>query len=498
MNRRSRAGCIDCRRSKVKCDELQPFCGTCTRRGRKCQGYATDKYRTPSETAENAASVTSGDQKRASSGSPSCTDVVLASERASYGRDEISTASLSVGYGRCSSELKIRTMPVIPPGVIKPEDEDIIQVYFHRHPSEMAMGYEFVDEMNTNVLRILQHSPTAIGDSLSGIGQVYLSKNQQSSVVSVLDRRARILASLRDMQVSGYDLEPQVMLLLSLSAMELVDTATLLKDMTIPTVVANCAALLDYHINVAGREISPLAKYFIRALARQDIMLALTLRRRSLISTDIWLDEECQSSADRLMGYTTTLMPLLSELSALAEDVRTLEYNKLQADPELSYLKEETLQRAATLRSRIDAWRPKTTPGVPFRVARKYLSQAHAYQSATLLYLYRLINPPQSSAEADAEALKIAHDILIYTSGPPQELRMLLWPVFLAACEALDAEDRSVCLEVFDSICEHRKTATALRTGQFCTKRVWTARDSGLEWNWMKLVEQYPGECLPI
>lgn len=41
MQRRSRNGCIDCRKSKVKCDEIRPFCGTCTRRQHICQGYAT-------------------------------------------------------------------------------------------------------------------------------------------------------------------------------------------------------------------------------------------------------------------------------------------------------------------------------------------------------------------------------------------------------------------------------------------------------------------------
>lgn len=40
MNRRSRKGCLDCKRAKVKCDEVRPACGTCYRRGYVCQGYA--------------------------------------------------------------------------------------------------------------------------------------------------------------------------------------------------------------------------------------------------------------------------------------------------------------------------------------------------------------------------------------------------------------------------------------------------------------------------
>jgi hypothetical protein len=117
----------------------------------------------------------------------------------------------------------------------------------------MVIGSEFVNEMNANVLIILQHNPKAIGDSLSGIGQVYLSKSQANAVVPVLDRRARILANLRGMQCEGYDLEQQVVLLLGLSAMELIDTTTAPGDTTIPALIANSAALINHHV-CAGRQ----------------------------------------------------------------------------------------------------------------------------------------------------------------------------------------------------------------------------------------------------
>jgi hypothetical protein len=199
------------------------------------------------------------------------------------------------------------------------------------------------------------------------------------------------------------------------------------------------------------------------------------------------------------MGYTATLMLLLSELSALAEDVRGMGQNRYVTDSEpVPLTKENLLERATELRSKIEAWYPNSIPGVSFRSSRKFLAQAHAYRSAALLYLYRLFHPPQSSPEAGSVALAMAHDVLVYTSGPRDELRMLLWPVFIAGCEALEEEDRLTVMDVFDAICEHRKTVTALRTKRFCVDRVWEARDKGTEWDWMKLVELYPGECLPI
>ena len=199
------------------------------------------------------------------------------------------------------------------------------------------------------------------------------------------------------------------------------------------------------------------------------------------------------------MGYTGTLMPLLAELCALAEDARGNTQNHFIIDADsLSPMQDSLSQREADLRAKIEAWRPISTTGVSFRSSRKFLAQAYAYRSAALLYIFRLFHPPQSSQAADRVALGMAHDVLVYTSGPREELRMLLWPVFIAACEAVDEDDRSTVLEVFDSICMYRKTATALRTKNFCVDRVWKVRDSGMEWDWMKLAKFYPGECLPI
>ncbi|KAK2011574.1 hypothetical protein LZ32DRAFT_335031 [Colletotrichum eremochloae] len=63
--------------------------------------------------------------------------------------------------------------------------------------------------------------------------------------------------------------------------------------------------------------------------------------------------------------------------------------------------------------------------------------------------MHRLFQPPCSSLEADSEAHIKAQKVILYTSGPPPECKMLLWPVFMAACEMLDPDDRAAALEVF-------------------------------------------------
>jgi hypothetical protein len=114
-----------------------------------------------------------------------------------------------------------RSLPAIPPGTISEEDATTINVYFNRHPFELVISLEFVDEMNASVLMILQDNPTAVGDALYSIGRVYLDEEgQRSSLLPLaLDRRARTLARLKVKDPSR-ELEQMLLMTLALGAME--------------------------------------------------------------------------------------------------------------------------------------------------------------------------------------------------------------------------------------------------------------------------------------
>lgn len=432
-----------------------------------------------------------------------------------------------------------RALNLIPPGVVAPSDQTTVEVFFTRHPWELSMGAEFVAEFNANILALLHRNPSAIVDSLSAIGHSYLTTSADDAALAVLNYRARILATLRGMDLAKYSLEEMVFMLLGLSAIELVDCSgsATAADTTIPAIIANAAALIRHHLSL-GRQMTSLARYFTRALARQDMVVSLISLQRPLIPTSVWLDENACTSPDRLMGYTATFMPLLEELWGLAEDMRSTivfprestteafvyddefkhvdmpmdDYQPnllLHQDmgtscvrsicPSWEHQNPAFVQRAESLRTRIEAWKPPLPHGLSFRKSRRFLSQAACYRAGALLYLYRLLHPP--SLATDAEATAKAHQVLMATataSNHPDEVKMLLWPVFLAACEMEEEEDRQVVLDILDTIMAQRKTATVTRTRRFVLERVWAARDEGAEWNWMVLAQRYPGECLPI
>ncbi|OJJ45185.1 hypothetical protein ASPZODRAFT_133822 [Penicilliopsis zonata CBS 506.65] len=378
------------------------------------------------------------------------------------------------------------SVPTIPPGAISADDAETLSLYFNRHPFEQVISLEFVDEMNASTWMVFQDSPQAVAEALCSIGSVYLEDNSRDGALLplTLARRARTLATLKVKDPSR-ELEQMLLMALALGAMEGIDRRCQPHERTSSILIAYAASIINRYIE-SGLVLSSLAKYFIRALARHDMIISLSHLRRNSIRTDIWLDEN-NHSPDRFMGSTTTLMPLLEELCGLAEDIQRHATPIGPAETSLF------TRRADGLRSRIQAWQC-----VSAAWSARLLAHAHAYRAAALLMLFRLLHGAGSSVESDQTALEMAREVMRYLKRPPEDLRLCTWPALIASCELREEEDRTEAMNVFHSIYSVRRTSTSLQTLKFVTDRVWRARDEGAVWNWMALSQQFPGECVPI
>ncbi|KAK2041941.1 hypothetical protein LZ31DRAFT_624833 [Colletotrichum somersetense] len=420
--RRSRNGCIDCRKAKVKCDEIRPSCGTCARRKLVCQGYKMQAAQHSRHSPLSLANIGGASKASVAEGPAPGTlskflSIIPTTKAVKAGNASPTTLSRDESWSTLS--LHTRTFSLLPPGIIPVADQPRIELYFNRHPFELLIGPEFVGEMNANVVMMMHQDPLVAADTISAIGYSYEVGNESSALLVVLNRGAKILANLRNMKPSSYYFEEALLMLLGLCAME-------------------------------------------------DLIVSLVHLQRVRIPSHVWIEDEL-GKPDRLLGCTAGLMLLLEELCALAEEVRG-----------------QTLQLPFSAAF-------SDSSKFSFRSSRKFRAQAASYRAGPLLYLHRLFQPPCSSLEADSEALSKAHEVMLYTSGPTTESKMLLWPVFMAACEMSDADDRVAVVEAFDAIISHRKTVTVERTKKFVKERVWKARDGGRNWNWMILAEIFPG-----
>ncbi|KAH8885472.1 hypothetical protein GQ53DRAFT_810163, partial [Thozetella sp. PMI_491] len=499
MPKRSRGGCRECKRARIKCDEAHPFCGTCARRDRHCPGYS------PRCDTTNAASVTrrlSPLPKDEGAGTPKSPGIL---ELQYESREWLYEDGLN---GRSPSDMSVVTAATmlypsyLSDVICDKNDQAAINTYFQCHLRQLGLGEEFVFESNGNVMLLLQQHPATTGDVLSAIGYMHLSQTSPASVTPALSKKSRLLATLRATEVSGNEIEPILLLALGLCALELLDTQVTPEISSIPFLVACIAAWVTRSLQ-SSPTLGSVAKYFLRAFARQDMILALTQRRRNLLPTKSWFDQGCQSSVDRFLGLTMPFMPVLEELCALAEECRPQREgseisidSKPGLDNELDFRCAATAHaRATELRNKIHEWQPFLPEDLEesrrsFLNVRKYLLQAYAFRSSALLYLHRLLYPAGVSPEADATALNLAYEVLTHCCGGSAEVRLLLWPIFIAGCEMSGGSDRELIVRLLDQIYRERGTSTALRTKEFLVHHIWHAMDSAERcWDWMVLVE---------
>lgn len=247
--RRSRNGCLGCRKARVKCDEIRPRCGTCHRRNLKCPGYSSQPRTTSSASNQNHDSpadraipagevVSPHDTRDNPATSPSVLQPV-SDESHEVSTPQISqlasssvasTASRPANHALPLSASSVlppyqidmlgSSLSLIPQNTVSPAEERNIALYFHRHPAELVIGDEFVPEMNANTLLLLQQDPATVANVLAAIGYVYQVKDIGGSDDSILVRRSRILTDLRLIKPSSSYFEMALHLLLALCAME--------------------------------------------------------------------------------------------------------------------------------------------------------------------------------------------------------------------------------------------------------------------------------------
>lgn len=245
-NIRSRRGCVDCRKARIKCDEVHPECGTCHRRGYICRGYVqTDRSDLKSQSLSITAPVlshaitrplydasrfsnstvvtetTTFSQCDAESPSTAYSGDVLA-EWNSTANNTLVPRSKSVdeSEGLNQPPLYLISLSSIPQGIISNYDWKIIELYFNRHPAALVISPEFVEEMKSNMFQVFHSDPQTVCDSLSAIGHNYLGDKSTTTLVPVLNRKGRILARLRAMDGVGHDLEKTIVLLICLCTLE--------------------------------------------------------------------------------------------------------------------------------------------------------------------------------------------------------------------------------------------------------------------------------------
>jgi hypothetical protein len=101
------------------------------------------------------------------------------------------------------------------------------------------------------------------------------------------------------------------------------------------------------------------------------------------------------------------------------------------------------------------------------------LHNALSYRHSALVYLYRVgYKSPRGSIDVQTQAHQaLLQCIKVISSGGP--VNALLWPLFVAACEAVKDEDKALAKQAFETLIM-RQCMTNIKRSWELVQQVWT------------------------
>ncbi|PMB72023.1 hypothetical protein BM221_002122 [Beauveria bassiana] len=196
-------------------------------------------------------------------------------------------------------------------------------------------------------------------------------------------------------------------------------------------------------------------------------------------------------SADTLLGMATSLWPIVHRLSNLgALKDRVLDAASIGNSDRAAQLRAELDAEAAAIEAALVAWEPErlsspdqdanTTTAVVTTTTtgplRGIFSNARAYRHSSLVHLYRSIRGlrrEDATVQRHMRASLACCVEAVESAGP---MGALLWPLFVAACEARTEEDRALATRAFAGIDKHQGMANIEQSWQI-VREVWRRAD---------------------
>jgi hypothetical protein len=216
------------------------------------------------------------------------------------------------------------------------------------------------------------------------------------------------------------------------------------------------------------------------------------------------------NAVDTLLGLSTELWPIIHRLSHLLSFKQSLEDALIAGElSKATVLRTELESTSQAIEIALTNWKPTLTqklrssesdghdenkePMIQDKIEetrmQSILNNAEAYRNSAFVYLYRTIrSQPRNhsivqkhthiSLEACSNVVKLAEEC---QNGP---MSALLWPLFVAACEATTAEDRLLAIDAFGGI-ERRQGMNNISRAWEVVQEVWRRAGKGAEdTNW--------------
>ncbi|OAQ98986.1 hypothetical protein LLEC1_06064 [Akanthomyces lecanii] len=498
--KRSRAGCEFCRVKKKKCDESRPVCARCEEAGQQCvygplrprQRRSAAQIEADSASAEVPFGSTLSLQQAIAEDSECLQPALDDSWPSAFGDDDGDEFAMAMNAELCEffdfDMIPPPKAPALPNAVAKWSPTHRHAGAFYATP-HLELNMPLFSEYTTikgrrglldHFSNVLSHLIVLREDESNPFQQLVLPLSRQSPAVAsaiyalssahlecrgvagVVEKRsiefhseaARNLANLIERGAQGHqnELLAAVMLLVYYEVLVHRERSQIVNGH-----LKGAMAIL----NSGPAPTDPTRAFLERAFRFYDVIAALSFRTSTLsaapapdtlghfLPVDSRGASQPAGSADALLGMATSLWPVVHRLSNLG----VLKDQVVQAESSGQTKKAEELRieletTASAIETSLMAWEPELIYG---KRREDRLVQEHTHASL---------------------------EFCVGTVESPGPMGALLWPLFVAACEAQTPADRTMATTVFESIGRHQGMANIEHAWRI-VQEVWRRADDG-------------------
>lgn len=184
----------------------------------------------------------------------------------------------------------------------------------------------------------------------------------------------------------------------------------------------------------------------------------------------------------------TSLWPIIHRLSTLGDLKQELHLAELRGDASnIAILRTEFATTASAVELALQEWAlppEESSPNEEENVTtaskrmQSIVNSAMAYRHSGFVYLYRTI---YGRSRRHAVVQRHTHISLLHCIGTVNNegpMGALLWPLFVASCEAIDPVDREMSRQAFAAVGQ-RQGMTNIERARCIVEEVWRRADNG-------------------